>query len=76
MLHLKNRLKKRFVDYLFLPEGKNKTQLSLSRRARDVADDVYDPILVTSLKFVTSKTSDLPLNVVLIAGMPILFTEN
>ena len=37
---------------IFLPEKKNKTQLSLSRRAREVADDVSWSILVTSLKFV------------------------
>ena len=46
---LKNRRKSRFVDYVCLPEDKNKIHLSLSRvrevaddfsRARDVADDV------------------------------------
>ena len=37
-MHLKNRRKTRFVDYFFLSEDKNKTQLSLSRRASEVAD--------------------------------------
>ena len=36
---------------IFFPEDKNKTQLSLSRRAREAADNVSEPILVTSLKF-------------------------
>ena len=49
-LHLQNGRKTRFVDYFF-PEDKNKTQLSFSRRAREVADDVSQPILVLSLKF-------------------------
>ena len=30
---------------IFLPEDKNKTQLSLSRRAREVADDVSDDVI-------------------------------
>ena len=35
----------------FLPEDKNKTQLNLSRRAREAAGDVSLPIIMTSLKF-------------------------
>ena len=46
-------------------------QISLSCRAREVADDVSKPILVTSLKF-----GDLPSNIVLIACLSILFVKN
>ena len=38
--NFKNRQKTRFVDYFFLPVDKNKTQLSLSRRACEVVGDV------------------------------------
>ena len=38
---LKNRRKTRFVDHLFLPEDKNKMQLSLSCRAREVAGEIF-----------------------------------
>ena len=50
-LHLKNKRKTRFVDYFSSREQtkkkKKKKQLSLSRRAREVANDVSQPILVT-----------------------------
>ena len=36
------------LTFFFLLEDKNKTQLSLSRRARVVVGDVFLPILVTS----------------------------
>ena len=56
-----------------LAEDKNKTQLSISRRALEVAYNVFYPISVTSLKFrdVTSIGS-----VVLIACLSILFIQN
>ena len=45
---------------------------SLSRRAREVANDVFKPILVTSLEFsdVTKLNCDLPSNVVFIDACP------
>ena len=46
---LQNGRKTRFVDFFSL-RGQ-KTQLSLSRHARDFAGDVFLSILVTSLKF-------------------------
>ena len=39
-LHLKNRRKHDLMTFFFLPEDKNKTQLSLSHRAREVAGDI------------------------------------
>ena len=54
---------------IFLPEDKNKTQLSLSSRAREVADEVSQPILVTS------QTCDLPSNVVLDALKTKIFVK-
>ena len=47
-------------------------QLSLSRRAREVGNDVFKLILVTSLEFsdVTKLNCDLPSNVVLIVACP------
>ena len=36
--------KRDLLTIFFLPEGKNKTQLSTSRRAREVAGDVFYPI--------------------------------
>ena len=48
-------------------------QLSLSRHALEVAEDVSKPILVTSLKF--GDVTNL-LNVGLIACLSILFVEN
>ena len=60
----------------FYLKDKNKTQLSLSGRAREVADDVSWPILVTLLKMVTSQTCDQPSNVVVIVCLSILLIKN
>ena len=55
-LHLKNKRKTRFVDYFSSSEQKKKkNQLSLSRRAREVANDVSQPILV--MPFMCNVTS-------------------
>ena len=43
--------KTQFVDYFFLLDDKNKMQLNLSCCTHEVAGDVSQPILVTSLKF-------------------------
>ena len=44
----------------YLPEDKNKMQLSLSHRVRQAAGDDSYPIIVNYLNLVTSQTCDLP----------------